>query len=117
MASSVANRRAAGVRARCDSDEKCHSGENINSWSKPQITSLDAAFAVVLGYLRGLRGKLLLDSTWTRLLDCSPTVLNAQVVEASRQGWLNYKAAGSVVEITFRGLLKPQEEVAAYEQD
>ena len=85
--------------------------------AKPHVTSLVAAFAVVLGYLRGLRGKLLLDSTWTRLLDCSPTVLNAQVIEASRQGWLNYKAAGSVVEITFRGLLKPQEEVAADEQD
>ena len=39
------------------------------------------------------------------------------VIEAFRQGWLNYKAAGSVVEITFPGLLKPHEEKAAHEQN
>ena len=27
--------------------------------------------------------------------------------EASKQGWLTYKAAGAVVEITFPGLLTP----------
>ena len=46
--------------------------------AKPHVTSLVAAYAVVLGYLRGLRGKLLLDSTWTRLLDCSPTVASKE---------------------------------------
>ena len=85
--------------------------------SRPTVTPVVAAFAIVLGYLTGLRGKLLLDSTWTRLLDRSPVDLVDLVLEASRQGWLNYKAAGNVVEITFPGLLKPQEEKIAYEQN
>lgn len=85
--------------------------------SRPTVTPVVAAFAVLLGYLCGFRGKLLLDSTWTRLLDRSPADLTELVIEASRQGWLNYKAAGSVVEITFPGLLRPQEEKAAHDQN
>lgn len=85
--------------------------------SHPHVPPVVAAFAVLLGYLCGLRGKLLLDSTWTRLLDRSPVALSDLMIEASRQGWLNYKAAGNVVEITFPGLLKPPEEKAADEQN
>jgi len=85
--------------------------------AKPTVTPVIAAFAVLLGYLCGFRGKLLLDSTLTRFLDRSPAELTDLVIHASRQGWLNYKAAGSVIEITFPGLLKPQEEKAAHEQN
>ncbi len=85
--------------------------------SRPTVTPVVATFAVLLGYLCGVRGKLLLDSAWTRLLDRSLADLTDLVIEASRQGWLNYKAVGSVVEITFPGLLKPQEEKAAHEQN
>ena len=80
--------------------------------SRPIVTPVVAALACVLGYLCGSRGKLSLDSTWTRLLDRSPAERTELVIEASRQGWLNYKAAGSVVEITFPGLLSPEEENA-----
>jgi hypothetical protein len=83
--------------------------------SRPQVTPVVAAFAVLLGYLCALRGKLVLDSIWTRFLDRSPADLVDCVTEASRQGWLTYKAAGSVVEITFPGLLRPQEEKIAHE--
>jgi hypothetical protein len=85
--------------------------------SRPAVTPVVAAFAVVLGYLCGFRGKLLLDSTWTELLDRSPGGLTDLVAEASRQGWLTYKAAGSIAEVTFPGLLRPQEESASYEQN
>ena len=85
--------------------------------SRPVVTPVVAAFAVLLGYLAGFRGKLLLDSTWTRLLGRTPAELTDLVGESSRQGWLTYKAVGSVVEITFPGLLRPQEEKASYEQD
>ncbi len=85
--------------------------------SRPAVTPVAAAFAVLLGYLCGLRGKRLLDSAWTRLLDRTPGEVTDLVTEASRQGWLTQKAAGTVVEITFPGLLKPQEEKAAHEPD
>ena len=60
---------------------------------------------------------MLLDSTWARLLERTHAELTGLVGEASRQGWLTYKVAGNVVEITFPGLLRPQEEKAAYEQN
>jgi hypothetical protein len=93
------------------------SGKVKKKRSRPMVTPVVAAFAVVLGYLGGFRGKLLLDTIWTRLLDRTPAELIDLVGEASRQGWLTHKSAGSVMEITFPGLLKTQEEKAAYEQD
>ena len=74
----------------------------------PKISSR-ATFALLLGYLCGLRGKLLLGSLWARLLGLAPAAVGDLAAEASRQGWLTYKAAGAVVEITFPGLLLPQE--------
>ena len=47
-----------------------------------------------------LRGKMLLHSTWTDLLDRTPAELQDLAFQASSQGWINYKAAGGVVEIT-----------------
>ncbi len=93
------------------------SGKVNKRRSRLVVTPVAATFAMLLGYLCGLRGKLLLDSAWTRLLDRTPAEVADLAVEASRQGWMNYKAAGTVVEITFPGLLKPQEEKAAHDQD
>ena len=36
------------------------------------MTPVVATFALLLGYLCGLRGKMLLDSVWTRMLDRTP---------------------------------------------
>jgi hypothetical protein len=72
---------------------------------RPVVTPAVAAFAILLGYLCGLRGRPLLGSNWTRLLDRSLAEVEDLAIEASQQGWLNYKAAGEVVEITFPGLL------------
>ncbi len=77
----------------------------------PQVVT----YSLALGYLCGLRGKLLLDSFWAGLLDRAPAELMDLTMEASRQGWLRVKAAGSVVEITFPGLLTPAEERLANE--
>ena len=85
--------------------------------SQPVVTPVVATFALLLGFLCGLRGKLLLDSPWTRMLDRTPAEVADLAAEASEQGWLTYKAAGSVVEITFPGLLTPQEEKASHDPD
>ena len=92
-------------------------GKVKKSRVKATVTPVATSYAILLGYLCGLRGKLLLDSTWTRLLDRSLAEITDLAHEASKQGWLRYKGAGAVVEIAFPGLLKPQEERAAHEPD
>jgi hypothetical protein len=90
-------------------------GKRTKRRTRPHVTPIVTAFALLLAYLSGLRGARLLDSTWTRLLDCSSATFIEFTTEASKQGWLRYKAAGAVVEITFPGLLTPAEEQAIYE--
>jgi len=79
------------------------------------VTPVAVTFALLLGYLAGLRGKMLLDSIWTRMLGRTPAEIADLAAEASGQGWVTYKAAGAVIEITFPGLLTPQEEKAAHD--
>lgn len=69
--------------------------------SRPVVTPVVVTFALAVGFLAGLRGRLLLDSTWTRMIDRSTIEVAELAAEASRQGWLTYKSAGAVVEITF----------------
>jgi hypothetical protein len=88
-------------------------GKVKKSRVKATVTPVVTSYAILLGYLCGLRGKMLLDSPWTRLLDRSSAEILDLTQEASKQGWLRYKGAGAVVEIGFPGLLKPHEEWAA----
>lgn len=90
-------------------------GKVVKRRSQPIVTPQVTAYSLVLGYLSGLRGRLLLDSVWTRLLDRSPSEVMDLASEASKQGWLRLKVAGAVVEITFPGLLTPTEERLAHE--
>ena len=90
-------------------------GKVNKSRSQPTVTPQVATYALVLGYLTGLRGKRLLESFWAGLLDRTPAEVMDLAMEASKQGWLRLKAAGSVVEITFPGLLRPAEERLANE--
>lgn len=85
--------------------------------TRPVVTPVVVTFALLLGYLCGLRGKMLLDTVWTRMLDRTRAEITDLATEASKQGWMSFKAAGSVVEITFPGLLSPQEEKASHEPD
>lgn len=72
--------------------------------ARAHVTPVVATFALYLGYLRGGRGELLLESFWARLLDRAPNEIVELVAEASKQGWLRYKCMGSVTEITFAPL-------------
>jgi len=92
-------------------------GKASKKRTRTVVTPVVVTFALLLGYLRGLRGKMLLDTVWTRMLDRTPAEIADLAIEGSRQGWMNYKAAGSVVEITFPGVLTPQEEKASNEPD
>lgn len=85
--------------------------------TRPVVTPVLVTYALLLGYLCGMRGKMLLDTIWTRMLDRTPAEIADLATDASKQGWMNYKAVGSVIEITFPGLLTPKEEKVSNEPD
>jgi hypothetical protein len=46
----------------------------------------------------------LLESDWVALLDTPPEMLLAEARVAAQRGWLEYRQAGDVLQIGFRGL-------------
>ena len=66
------------------------------------------AYALLLGYLCGDRGVGLLNTFWAGVLDTTPTALDGLAFAAHQRGWLNYRRIGSVAEIDFRFLLRPE---------
>jgi hypothetical protein len=80
-------------------------------------TPATATYALVLGYLCGLRGQVLLESGWARLLDVPRDPVIRLVQEASKRGWLDFKHAGTVFEISFRQILTPTEIRASHGPD
>ena len=61
--------------------------------------------ALLLATLGGAGGKALLDTNWVRLLDAPDERVLAEARVAAERGWLEYRHAGDVLEITFRRLL------------
>ena len=72
-------------------------------------TPLATAYALLLGYLEGLRGGRLFETNWTRVLDSSPSELRTIAAEAKRLNGLDLRAAGDVIEIGFATVLTSQE--------
>jgi hypothetical protein len=58
------------------------------------------AFALLIGYLRGLRGHNLLSSDWVRLMDFDSGELEAAIAEAHRHGLITSRKIGEVIELT-----------------
>ena len=75
------------------------------------------AFALLLGFLAGDRGELLLEGEYVKLLDCSPLHAIELAEQAARQGWITIKRVGSVIEVAFPRLLTPEEMELIREQD
>ncbi len=75
----------------------------------PFVPPTAVAYALFLGYLCEASGDLLVRTPWARLLDLSEREMRAQAAVASRRGWLEYRQAGGVTEVTFRHLLSQEE--------
>jgi hypothetical protein len=84
-------------------------GHVVKRRSHPVVTPANVAYALVLGYLTGVRGQLLLSTFWAKLLDVPSERITALAAEASRRGWLNYRQAGKVIEVQFPDLLTGDE--------
>lgn len=68
-----------------------------------------AAFALALGLMEGGRGSLLLATHWTRLMDCPHDEVLTLVRQAARRGWVEYRAAGDVVDLRIESLFSDKE--------
>ena len=75
------------------------------------------AFACFLAYLEGRRAQRLFDSIWVRLLDAQMPYLMELARSAGQRGWIDFKYAGSVIEVRFPGILTADEEDLLREQD
>lgn len=79
-------------------------------------TPAAAAFALYLGHLQGLRGEMLFHGDYSRILDHPPGEIMEQAELASRRGWILMKRLGSVIEVLFPALIRPEEKELLNEQ-
>lgn len=63
------------------------------------------AMAMLLASLEGARGQALLQSPWVQLLDSTQELILSEARVAANRGWLEYRHAGDVLDITFHRLL------------
>ena len=64
-------------------------------------TAGTAAYSLLLGYICGYRGELLLSCEYANLLDCSLGKTVELAETASRSGWISFKHIGNVYDVSF----------------
>lgn len=67
-----------------------------------------ATYGMFVGYLLGLRGEILLNSIFGRLVAATPAQLAAHLTTAASRHWLRLRQAGGVIEIDFSQLAQPE---------
>ncbi|MCB1192725.1 MAG: hypothetical protein H7A23_06760 [Leptospiraceae bacterium] len=72
----------------------------------PSLSSGAISFALLLGYLEGMRGELLFQSEYMKSIECSPERGYNFAYDASSRGWLDFKKAGNIVEVSFSNFTK-----------
>jgi hypothetical protein len=77
---------------------------------EPRVAA--STYAMFAGYLLGLRGQLLVQSVFGRLVVSDAAQLLRHLSSASSRGWLRFRHAGGVFEIDFNPLLTTQEREA-----
>jgi hypothetical protein len=77
--------------------------------SQPKATPGSVSYALLLGYLNGIRGANLFKTEYAKLLNCSFEGSIELATEASGKGWIVLKRLGSVIEVLFPKLLSQQE--------
>jgi len=92
-------------------------GSNVRRRARAVISPETIAYALVLGRLTGSRGPLLFSTFWAALLDAPRETLFDLAAVASQRGWIDFRRAGSVVDVGFSKLLTAEEQEALRESD
>lgn len=85
-------------------------GRAVKRRTLPKPLPAASVYAMLAGYLLGLRGETLLFSVFGHLVGADPKTLTDHLSIASRNGWLRFRHGGGVMEIDFSPLLSPQDE-------
>lgn len=93
------------------------SGKKKKPKRLPVPRPISAAYAMFVGYLSGLRGERLLDSTFAALVSSDRSQLQTALALASARGLLSLKQAAGVVEFDFSSLLSPAEQELLHESN
>jgi hypothetical protein len=80
-------------------------GVVVKKRSSPKATIGSLSYALFLGYLCGMRGKIIFESEYVKLLDISYDIALNLAFEASGKDWINFKMIGNVVDLSFAKFL------------
>ncbi len=72
--------------------------------SRVEPSSGSVVYALYLGHLTGVRGLLLYETLWARLLDAPDHELDTLAFAGSQRGWMEYRRMGEVAEFGFSWL-------------
>lgn len=92
-------------------------GRSEKTRRKAEAAPGAAAYALLLGYLKGNRGPALFQTEYAQLLDRSQDVQVILSEEASRRGWMIFKHIGDVIEVRFPDLITHREMEWVYDQN
>lgn len=77
--------------------------------SRANPTAGSVSYALLLGYLTGVRGQALFQTEYTKLLDCTFDKAIELAESASRKSWIVFKRVGDVIEVLFPNLINQEE--------
>lgn len=80
-------------------------GRSRKTRQRVRATPAATAYALLIGYGCGSRGRLLFGTPWCAILDAAESELLELAVQAKALGLLDLKQAGSIVEVSFPALL------------
>ena len=84
------------------------SGGKVKLRARPSGRPTSVAYALLLGDLCGKRGQRLFSTLWSSILSAPIHELTDLAITASQQGWIEYRASGNVVEVSFRHLMRDE---------
>ena len=85
------------------------SGRAVKIRTQARATPGAVAYALVLGYVKGIRGYSLFETEYMKALDCSTDTAIALAEQASRRGWIVVKRIGDVIDVSIQNLLTTEE--------